>query len=312
MMFKRILHNWHVKIISLVIAMFLVFFTKASSLKEEPVVVDLATITNNNYTFTESLPQRVTLMLKGEESEIQKVPVNDIIAYIDASGIKKDGVYTLPILIKQDSVSTTTNKVEISVYPVSIKIKIEEKVTKYLRVESSITGIPAHGYELTSRFINPGVISVSGPRQHMDLLETIETEPIDLSGKNSDFKTRVRLNLNDPLLTFPEGEFVDFQGIIGETTVVKVVENVNIAVKELQPDLEILSELPQVSVNVEGALLSLQDFTKNNVSLTINLSEIKSPGIYDVPITFWTPKNVHLYDKSMDSIKITVRKKLEN
>lgn len=311
MIFKRILHNWHVKVISLIIALFLVFFTKANALKEEPVVVDLVTITNNNYTFTESLPQRVTLMLKGEDSEIQKVPVNDIVAYIDASEIIKDGVYTLPILIKQDGVYTTTQNVEISVYPVTIKAKIEEKVVKYLRVESLITGIPAHGYELTSRFINPGVISVSGPRQHMEKLESIETEPIDLSGKNSDFKSRVRLDLSDPLLSFPEGEFVDFQGIIGETTVVKVVENVNIAVKELRADLELYTELPQVSVNVEGTLLMLQDFTKNNVSLTINLSEITEPGVYNVPITFWTPKYVHVYDKSMDSVQVSVKLKPE-
>lgn len=311
MTFKRILHNWHVKIISIILAMFLVFFTKANALQEEPVVVDLVTLTNSYYTFTESLPQRVTLMLKGEESEIQKVPVNDIVAYIDATEIREDGVYDLPVLIKQESVYNQTQKVEITVSPVSIRAKIEEKVVKYLRVESAITGIPAHGYELTSRFINPGVISVSGPREHMEKLSTIETEPVDLSGKDSNFNTRVRLNSTDPLLSFPEGEFVDFQGIIGETTVVKVIENVNIAIKDLDSSLEVTSDIPQVSVNVEGTLLSLQDFTKNNVALTINLGDITEPGEYEVPITFWTPKNIFIYDKSIDSINITVKERTQ-
>lgn len=312
MTLKRILHNWHVKVISLVIAMFLVFFTKANALKEEPIVVFLDTITNNNYTFTESLPERVTVTLKGEESEIKKVPVNSIVAYIDASNIRKDGIYDLPILIQQDGVFGSTEKVQITVSPESIKTKIEEKVVKYLRVESAITGIPAHGYELTGRFINPGVISVSGPREHMETLEIIETEPVDLAGKNSDFNTRVRLDKTDALLSFPEGEFVDFQGIIGETTVVKVVENVNIAVKDLRQDLEVYSTLPQISVNVEGTLLRLQDFTKTNVSLTINLSHIEKTGIYVVPITYWTPKYVHVYDKSMDTVNVSIRKKIEN
>jgi len=311
-MFKRILHNWHVKVICLVIAMVLVFFTKANALKEEPVVVFLETITNNNYTFTESLPSRVTLTLKGEESEITKVPVDDLVAYIDASKITKDGVYELPILIKQDGVLEFTDKVEISVFPISITTKVEEKVTKYLNVESVITGIPAHGYELNSRFINPRVISVTGPKKHMEALDSISTEPVDLTGKDSDFVTRVKLDSSDSLLLFPEGNFVEFQGIITETSVVKVLENVNIAIKDLKEGLEVVSELPQISVNVEGKLLSLQNFSKNNVSLTINLKSIELPGTYEVPINYWTPKYAHVYDKSRDTVVISVRKKVSN
>ena len=190
-----------------------------------------------------------------------------------------------------------------------IKTKIEEKITQYLRVDTLITGIPAHGYELDSRFINPGVISVSGPRSHIEALENIFTEAVDLSGKNSDFNTRVRLDKSDSLLTFPQGEFVDFKGIISETSVVKVVENVNIAIKELSQDLEVVSELPQISINVEGKLLSLQNFSKTNVSLIINLSEIRVPGVYTVPITYWAPKYAHVYDKSMDSVTVEIERK---
>ncbi len=310
MMFKRILHNWHVKVICLVIAMVLVFFTRANALKQEPVVVFLETITNNNYTFTESLPTRVTLTLKGEESEIAKVPVDDISVYIDASAIEEDGTYQLPILINQDKVLRITDKVEITVSPVSITTTIEQKVTKYLSVDSVITGIPAHGYELNSRFINPRVISVTGPKTHMEMLESIRTEAVDVTGKDRDFVTRVKLNSSDTLLLFPEGHFVEFQGIITETSAVKVVENVNIAIKDLKDDLEVEGELPQISVNVEGKLLSLQNFTKNNVSLTINLADISTPGIYEVPITYWTPKYAHVYDKSRDVVTVRVVKKV--
>lgn len=310
-MFKRVFNNWHVKVICLVIAMVLVFFTKANALKEEPIVVFLDTITNANYTFTESLPTRVTLTLKGEESEIAKIPVNDLVTFIDASGIKEDGVYQLPIQIRQDKVLNITDKVEISVSPVSITAKIEQKITKYLNVESVITGIPAHGYELSSRFINPRVISVVGPKTHMEALEFIYTEPVDLTDKDRNFTTRIKLDSSDSLLIFPEGHFVEFQGIITETSVVKVVENVNIAVKDLKDNLKIDGDLPQISVNVEGKLLSLQEFSKNNVSLTINLTEITEPGIYQVPITFWTPKYAHVYDKSRDIVTISVVNKDE-
>lgn len=309
MFFQMIMRNWHVKVICFVIAMILVFFTRANSLKEEPVVVFLDTRTNNNYTFTESLPSRVTLTLKGEESEIKKVLIDDLSAYIDASAVDSDGVYTLPVLINQSKVFGKTENVEITVNPPFIKTTIEEKITKYLRVESVITGIPAHGYELNSRFVNPAVMSVSGPRSHLQDISSIKTDPVDVTGKISDFILRVKLNKSDPLLSFPEGEFVEFRGIISETSAVKVIENVNIAAKGLRSDLEIDGELPQITVNVEGKLLSLEDFTKNNIALTINLDEITKPGSYEVPVSHWTPRFAHVFNKSRDTITIVIKKK---
>lgn len=311
MILNSILHNWHVKVICLIIALMLVFFTRANALKEESVVVFLETNTNNRYTFTDTLPQRVTITIKGEESEIKKVPVDSIKAYVDIRDIEEDGEYSVPVQIDQDGVLHSTERVEITVEPAFIRSRIEEKVTKYLRVESLITGIPAHGYELTGRFINPDVISVSGPSRHMQNLESINTEPVDLSGKNSDFTTRVRLDRSDSLLSFPEGQFVNFQGIIEETSVVKVIENVNIAVKDLRVGLVVTSELPKITVHVEGKLLSLKEFTKNNVALTINLKEITAPGTYEVPVKYWTPRYAHLFDKSMDNVTITVEELVE-
>lgn len=309
MVFDVILRNWHVKVICFVIAMILVFFTRANSLKEEPVVVFLETKTNNNYTFTESLPSRVTLTLKGEESEIKKVLIDDLSVFIDATAVEKDGNYTLPVLINQNKVFGKTKNVEITVDPPFIETTIEEKITKYLRVESVITGIPAHGYELNSRFVNPAVISVSGPRSHLQDISGIKTDPVDVTGKISDFIMRVKLDKSDPLLSFPEGEFVEFRGIISETSAVKVIENVNIAVKGLKENLEIVGELPQISVNVEGKLLSLEDFTKNNISLTINLEDVTGPGTYEVPISHWTPRFAHVFNKSRDKISVVIREK---
>ncbi len=288
--------------------MVLVFFTRVNSLKTETAVVFLDTITNNRYTFTEPLPTRVTITLRGEESEIKKVNVDDIEAYIDASFVDQDGIYQLPIQINQNRIFNKTKNVEITVAPIAITATIEETITKYLRIESVITGIPAHGYELNSRFLNPRILSVSGPKSHLEEMEFIQTDAVDVTGKNSDFLTRIRLNKSDPLLSFPEGEFVEFQGIITEASAVKVLENVNIAIKDLIEGLDVVSEIPQISVNVEGKLLSLQNFTKNNISLTVSLKDITSPGIYELPITYWTPKYAHVYDKSRDTITLDVRR----
>lgn len=309
MFFKKLLHNWHVKVICLMLSMILVFFTKLNSLKEEPVVVLLDVRTNNNYTFTESIPSKVTLRLRGEESEIDKISLDDLRAYIDVRSIDKEGIYTIPIQIDQSKIIGKTNDLEITVNPVSITTSIEEKITKYLRIESVITGIPAHGYEITSHFTNPAVISVTGPKSHLTVIDSIKTEPVIVTGKNSDFDIRVKLDRADTLLSFPEGDYVEFKGLVSETSAVKVIENVNIAVKELNEKLAIKGEIPQITVNVEGKLLALESFTKSNIALTINLKEFTEPGIYEVPVTHWTPRIFHIFNKSQDKITVELIKK---
>lgn len=309
MVFKKLLHNWHVKVICLMLSMILVFFTKLNSLKEEPVVVLLDVKTNNNYTFTESIPSKVTLKLRGEESEIDKISLDDLGAYLDVRSIDDEGIYTLPIQIDQSRIIGKTDNLEITVNPVSITASIEEKITKYLRIESVITGIPAHGYEITSHFTNPAVISVTGPRSHLTEIDSIKTEPVIVTGKNSDFDIRVKLDRADTLLSFPEGDYVEVKGLVSETSAVKVIENVNIAVKGLSSNLVIKGEIPQITVNVEGKLLSLEDFTKSNIALTINLSELTEPGVYEVPVSHWTPRIFHIFNKSQDIITLELIKK---
>lgn len=308
MIIRNLLNNYHVKVICLVIALILVFFTRSNSLEEEPVVVFLETKTNYNYTFSEPLPTRVTLTLKGEEEEIKKVLIDDLTAYVDISEIKEDGVYTLPVLINQNKVFGKTERVEITVDPPVIKTRIEERITKYLRVESVITGIPAHGYELDSSFVNPAFVSVSGPRSHIEDLSSIKTEPVDVTSKVSDFIERVRLNREDELLSFPEGSYVECRGIISERKTFKTLNNVNIQVKGLRDGLAISNKLPLVTVNVEGSMLSLEEFTKNNIALTINLEKIKKPGTYEIPVYHWSPKFARIYEKSVNSVTVVIRR----
>lgn len=291
------------------LAMIIVFFTRLNSLKEEPVVVLLDVKTNNNFTFTESIPSKVTLRLRGESSEIEKISLDDIGAYIDVSEIETEGVYTLPIEIDQSRIIGKANNMEITVNPVTITTTIEEKITKYLRIEPVVTGIPSHGYEITSYYTNPALISVTGPKSHLSSKDSIKTEPVIVTGKNDNFTQRIKLDRTDSLLGFPEGDYVEFKGIVSETSAVKVIENVNIAVKELNQDLEVKGELPQITVNVEGRLLSLEEFTKANIALTVNLKDFTEPGIYEVPVNHWTPRIFHIFNKSQDTITIELIKK---
>lgn len=312
MLLKKLLHNWHIKVICLVLAVILVFFTRMNSLKVEPVVAILDVRGNSNYTFTESIPSKVTLRLRGEEREISKISLDDLSAYIDVSKVQKSGVYTLPIKIDKSGLLGESDSIEITVSPVSITAAIEEKITKYLRVDSVIAGIPAHGYEITSHFVNPTTISVTGPKSHLSELQSIQTEPVIVTGIDSDFKVRIKLDRADTLLSFPEGDYVEFRGLVSETSAVKVIENVNIAVKDLNPKLEVANEIPQISVNVEGKLLALEEFTKSNIALTVSLEEYNEPGTYLVPVKHWTPREFHIFNKSLDTIVVELREVQED
>lgn len=84
---------------------------------------------------------------------------------------------------------------------------VEVSNSKQLGIKAVITGSVVNG--VVKRIeVSPAVISVKGPREVLNKLEILETEPIDISKVDASFEKRVRLVL--PVgVTLEEGEKVE-------------------------------------------------------------------------------------------------------
>ena len=112
---------------------------------------------------------------------------------IDASALNVDREIEL---VAVDANGNQVPNVEIDPERARVRIAVaRELANRTLPVVPIIIGQPAAGYRITSVTVEPLVVTVSGEEATVSQLETADTEPIDISGRNRDLEASVRIAL---------------------------------------------------------------------------------------------------------------------
>ncbi len=106
------------------------------------------------------------------------------------------------LLLSAENIKNKPYGVEIlSVNPPRIRLALEPTLTRVVKVQPSVIGEPAAGYELTSSEALPGEVTVSGPQSRVEGLVRVGTEPtINIEGLFSSVQQGVFVDLQDPQL----------------------------------------------------------------------------------------------------------------
>ncbi|MEW5815575.1 MAG: CdaR family protein [Spirochaetota bacterium] len=282
--FEGLVSNWPVKVLSLAGAIILFLFYRMSTLEERFFTVPLEISINSNYIPASSYQRKVRINLRGRQDEVFRVLEDDIQASLDLTSYKNEGVYKVPVQITKKGSALEIDPLEIRVDPMEIAITLERKVRKTVEVIPALIGFPAPGYELTQYFITPSTVRVDGPKSRLNDITSVPTEDIDLSGKDADFTTRVRLDHFDNLISFPGGDVVEFRGIIQEAVILKSFEPVDIISLDLDESLTEISDHKTGSIKLQGTQLLLERIRPEQVRLVADCSTIRVPGTYKLPL----------------------------
>ncbi len=281
---ERLVSNWPAKVLSIVAAIVLFMVYRINTLEERFFSVPLKVILNEQYIPAGPYPRNVRITLRGNREEIFLILEEDIEATLDLSKYSTEGLFKAPVRIEKKGTSLEVDPLEVKVEPFEITVTLEKKVTKTLEVFPSLTGYPAHGFELAQYYLNPTYVRVEGPKSRVSDLRTILTEEIDLSGKKENFTVRVRPKVDDPLLQFPGGNTIEFNGIIQETVILQTFDNTDIITMDLDPDLIVANDFPPGLVQVQAGQLIMEETVPEDVHLLIDCSSITEPGVYTLPV----------------------------
>ncbi|MBM4145165.1 MAG: hypothetical protein FJ240_02660 [Nitrospira sp.] len=134
----------------------------------------------------------IDLNIKGQERLIKNVKAADIRVYVDLSKARKgEGVYYIDRKeIKLPHTFTVTN-----INPSSIKVTIEETISKTVKVLPMVIGEPKKGYFVKSVDVSPQYVVIEGVRSEIIKIGNVKTEPIDISGFNESFSQDLKIDL---------------------------------------------------------------------------------------------------------------------
>jgi len=194
---EQILHNWPIKIICLVVAIFLYIFHQTSLVDHKNFVVPLNIIENGQVMHVQKLTDSITLSVKALPEDISNIHVSDFSAILDLSYLTESGEYEIPIQVNTNDSLKQFETLEIKIKPsASLMVKVEKKITKYIPLEVSVSGEPAYGYKLESVSVEPSSVAVVGPQSIVSKIDKLYSDKFKGVFDDDDFQ-RIYANLKE-------------------------------------------------------------------------------------------------------------------
>ncbi|MDR2941833.1 MAG: hypothetical protein LBV17_04490 [Treponema sp.] len=216
--FLKITEKWPVKILSVAAAILISVFYKMGTLETCSFSVPLRIESADVLVPASSYPQAVKIGLRGENNSISTVLEEDIEAYINLSKYSLEDSYRIPIQIRKKGRALGIEPLEITVEPADIFVRLENRISRAVKISPSFRGSIAEGYEMTSQLINPSTITAQGPRRNVEALQEFNTGTIDLEGRYEDFSIMINIINNDPLIVTHGSMMIEYHGTIQPIT----------------------------------------------------------------------------------------------
>jgi len=181
---SKLLENWPAKVISLVIAIFIMFLYNLTRLDQRLITVQLNISEGRSFVPSTDYPKTVRVVIRGERDQIYRIREADIVASLDLTRYQSEGVFRVPVKLERRGEARDIDPLELRADPAEIPIGFERLAAKRVAISPTFKGFLEQGYELISYEIVPSEIAIEGPSNLIANTKDISTDVIELSGKN--------------------------------------------------------------------------------------------------------------------------------
>jgi len=196
---KYVLHNFGLKVLSVVLATGL--WVMISPDEEPSEVAVRAPIVFRNVPSqleisSEMIPE-AQIRVRGPERILRALRSNDVHAEIDLAGVQP-GERTFD-LSAQHILHPRELQV-MQVVPAQVHLSFDTRMTKEVEIHPRVVGNFLPGEEITRIAVDPSTITISGPRHHVEQVDSATTDPVDASGTTGKMTFTTEVYVSDPLV----------------------------------------------------------------------------------------------------------------
>lgn len=155
-----------------------------------------------------------------------------------------------------------------SIVPRDIRVVLEERVVAAVPISSVVEGEPATGYEVTGKILDPSTAWVSGPRSRVDALDHVQTQMVNVAGREDSFTQVVALRSGDDFIELTSDREAELTIVIHEKAINMQVDGVPVAV--INSDFRVDINPEEIGVVISGPPSILEGITIENFVVEID------------------------------------------
>ena len=195
---RYVLHNFGLKILSLALASGLWFMIAPDEQAAEVAIrapIVFQNVPPQYEISTESIPE-AQIRVRGPERVIRQLRPNDVHAALDLSGVTP-GERTFDLTAK---IRHPRDLAVVQVVPSQVRLAFDTRLTREVEIHPRVTGTFLEGEEIARIDVDPARITITGPRQHVEKVESATTDPVDASGTTDRATFTTNVYVADPLV----------------------------------------------------------------------------------------------------------------
>ncbi|MCQ2584868.1 MAG: CdaR family protein [Treponema sp.] len=309
LLLKKIVDDWPIKILCFVIALLLYLFYQISLVESQTIVVPLKLKQEGGVELVSSIQHSVKVSVKSKDST--SVHPEDFSAVLDLDYLTESGTYNIPVTFTVSDHLIATDPVEIKIKPESVNVHVERKVSAGAVISVPTVGEVEYGYQVKDITVEPDTVGFFGPESIVKGTKDLSTAPVSLKGltQTQDFI----VNLYDPNKRLTVDRMNDYKVTVVVEPVIseKTVNGIMPFYQNLSDKLVLESPLTDITVKVQGPLLSVENITSDAFSFKIDLSTYLEPGEYEIPVVIDYIENVEIIEQTDAVWKIILSEKPE-
>lgn len=193
-----------------------------------------------------------------------------------------------------------------SIYPNYVQVELEPAATRRVEVRVRRTGEPADSFEVGDIEVTPKLVEVKGPRSSIDKLESVWTEPVDVTDRTETFEQRVQLRIDDRFVQYDVDQPINVRIPITTQEVTRTLQEVSVV--GMNTSYAVMVHPDVVSVTVRGPKQLVDKITTDTLYAAVDLTEEsrQPPGRFNRPAKIYNmPENVHLVQFHPTSFLVT-------
>lgn len=299
-------NNWHIKIICLVVAIFIFFFYKNTTLVSRTIIVPLEVSSQGSMVPASPHQGQVKVTLKGEPDQISRIIESDVSAILNIDYFTQPGVYEIPVQVNLADSVMVLEPLEVRTSPSVVSMEIATRAYAQIPVTVNLQGTPANGYEVKEVNVRPSTLGVMGPKPVLESITELVTETVALDDKTVSFSEDVAVLNNNKLISIQDKPLVEVDVTINAIQMDKTFQEQTVYLYGLNPMYVAQFTPSSVTFSLSGTQRALQNYTPELYTVRADCSGIDAPGEYELPVTITLPSGTRLVSQSARTVNVTI------
>ena len=197
--FKRyVLHNLGLKVLSLLLATGLWLAIARDPVAEVAIRVPIEFLhVGDNIEISSELIPEAQIRVRGPGRFIRQLRATDVHAELDLRDAKP-GERTFDLTAEE--IRRPQDVEVVQVVPSQVHLAFDTRLTREVEIHPRVTGTFITGLEIAKVEVDPERITITGPRHHVERVDSATTDPVDASGTRSRQTFTTNVYVADPLV----------------------------------------------------------------------------------------------------------------